>query len=169
MEDTFKIGLITKPHGVKGEIKVQPLTDNAALFKRLKSVIIDGVSYRIAAVKVAADAVYLSLFGVQDRNSAETFRGKFLHIKREDEEPLEEFSYYIADIIGSEVVTEKGEKICVVKEVTSAKTDIFTGVTTDGTTVRFPFLKDSLIAVDTANKKITVKAKRFSEICLYEN
>ena len=169
MENTLKIGLITKPHGVRGEMRVTPLTDDASRFKRLKNVMIDGVSFKIANVKIATDAVYLSVIGVEDRNSAESFRGKFLCVKREDAEPLTEFSYYITDIIGCNVVTETGDTICVITEVTSAKTDIFTGRTEKGKIVRFPFLRDYLVKVDTEKKTIVVKGKRFSEVCLYEN
>lgn len=169
MENTLKIGLITKPHGIKGEMRVTPLTDNPARFKRLKNVIIDGKTYGVSGANVAADAVYLSLSGITDRNSAETFRGKFLCVNREDAEPLEENTYFIADIIGSSVVTENGKRLCTVTEVISAKTDVFTGVTDDGITVRFPFLRDMLIKVDVENKIITVKEKRFGEISLYEN
>lgn len=169
MEDTFKIGLIVKPHGVRGELKVMPLTDDSARFKRLKSVIIDGKNYGVSGTKIAADAVYLSLSEICDRNTAELFRGKFLRVKREDAAPLEENSYYIADIIGCRVITETGKEICTVKDVISAKTDVFSGETADGKTVRFPFLKDALIGVDIAARTITVKEKRFGEISLYEN
>ena len=145
MNDTFKIGLITKPHGIRGELKVTPLTDDPARFKRLKNVIIDGKNYGVLGATVMADAVFLSLVGVTDRTAAEFFRGKFLLVERKDAEPTGEFSYYISDIIGSKVVTEKGE------------------------TVRFPFLRDFLVGVDVAAKTITVKEKRFGEVCVYEN
>ena len=169
MNDTFKIGLITKPHGIRGEMRVTPLTDNPERFKRLKTVIIDGKVYGVSGVKVAADAVYLSLSGISDRDSAETFRGKFLLVERKDADALPMNSYFIADIIGCAVVTESGEKLCTVTEVISAKTDIFTAVTENGKTVRFPFLRDSLVRVDVAAKTICVKEKRFREISLYEN
>lgn len=169
MENTLKIGLITKPHGIKGEMRITPLTDNPARFRRLKNVIIDGKNYGVSGAKIATDAVYLSLSGVNDRNAAETLRGKFLCVNREDTEPLEENSYFIADIIGCNVITESGKYLCTVQEVISAKTDVFTGKTEDGKTVRFPFLRDALISVDVASKTITVKEKRFGEISLYEN
>lgn len=169
MEDTFKIGLIVKPHGVRGELKVMPTTDDPARFKRLKQVIIDGKNYGVSGTKIAADAVYLSLSSVSDRNTAELFRGKFLRVKREDAEPLDENTYYIADVIGCKVITDTGKFICTVTEVISAKTDVFVGKTADGKTVRFPFLKDALCSVDISACTITVKEKRFGEICLYEN
>ena len=169
MEDTFKIGLITKPHGIKGELRVTPLTDDYARFKRLKNVIIDGKYYAVSDANIASDAVYLSLSGVTDRNAAESFRGKFLLVERKDAVPTDEFSYFISDVIGCSVVTESGKVLCRVTEVTSAKTDYFTAVTEKGETLRFPFLKDLLVKVDIAEKVIVVKEKRFGEICVYES
>ena len=169
MNDTFKIGLIGKPHGIKGELRVTPLTDDPARFKRLKKVIINDRIYGVSGARVAADAVYLSLSGVTDRNAAELLRGEFLLVERSDAIPLEEDSYFIADIIGCKIVTETGGYIGDVKEVTSAKTDYFTAKNADGKTLRFPFLKDMLVKVDIAAKTITVKEKRFKEICVYED
>lgn len=169
MNETFKIGLITKPHGIKGEMRVTPLTDDPARFKRLKKVIIKDRIYGVCGARVAPDAVYLSLTGITDRNAAEILRGEFLLVSRDDAVPLEEYSYFIADIIGCKIVTEKGEYLGEVREVTSAKTDYFTAVSADGKILRFPFLKDMLIKVDIAAKTITVKEKRFKEICVYEN
>ena len=169
MNDTFKIGLIGKPHGIKGEMRITPLTDDPARFKRLKKVIIKDKIYGVSGARVAPDAVYLSLSGVTDRNAAELLRGEFLLVLREDAEPLEEYSYFIADIIGCKLVTENGEYLGEVREVTSAKTDYFTATGADGRTLRFPFLKDMLVKVDIPAKTITVKEKRFWEICVYEN
>ena len=169
MNDKLKIGLIGKPHGIKGEMRVTPLTDDPARFKRLKKVIIKDKIYGVSGARVAADAVYLSLSGVTDRNAAELLRGEFLLVERSDALPLEENSYFIADIIGCKIVTETGEFLGDVKEVTSAKTDYFTAINADGKTLRFPFLKDTLVKVDIPAKTITVKAKRFSEICVYED
>lgn len=169
MNDTFKIGLIVKPHGIKGEMRVMPLTDDPARFKRLKKVIIKDRIYGVSGARVATDAVYLSLSGITDRNAAELLRGEFLLIERTDAVPLEEFSYFISDIIGCKVVTENGAYLGKVTEVTSAKTDYFTAVTESGKIFRFPFLKDMLLKVDIPAKTITVKEKRFGEICVYEN
>lgn len=169
MLEYFKIGLIVKPQGIRGELKVQPLTDDISRFSGLKEVIIEGKNYKISRSVLAGNAVILALDGVSDRNAAETFRGKFLLVKRDDAAPLESGRYFIADIIGCTVVTDGGEEIGKVTEVTSAKTDIFTLACKDGRIIRFPFLKDALVGVDTENGKITVKAKRFSEIACYEN
>jgi len=169
MENTLKVGLIVKPQGIKGELKVQPLTDDINRFKKLKDVIINGKNYRVTNAILAGNTVILSIFGISDRDCAETFRGKFICVDRENAVPLEEGRYFIADIIGCELKTDNGSLVGTVIEVTSARTDIFTVKCTDGVIMRFPFLKDTIINIDVENKFIVVKAKRLSETACYEN
>ena len=168
MNDIFKIGIIVKPQGIKGDVKVQPLTDDINRFKNLKEVLIDGLSYHVSDVSVGGGMVFMQLSGIPDRNTAELFRGKFLCVKREDAIPLEEGRYFIADIIGCKLVTEKntvGEII----DVTSSRTDVITVRCEDGKIMRFPFLKDLVDNVDIVNKIFAVKGKRLSEVSCYEN
>ena len=169
MNDFFKIGLIVKPQGIKGEVKVQPLTDDPARFLKLKSVIIDGENYRVLGVKVGAEAVIAALSGVTDRNAAELMRGKFMCVKREDAVELKENTFFIANIIGCALLTDDGEKKGVITDVTNAKTDIFTVRCEDGRILRFPFLKDLLVKADVENKTVTVKKSRLSEVGCYED
>lgn len=169
MEETLKIGQIARPHGVKGELRVIPLTDDPSRFKKLKTALIDGENYRVLSVKVASDCVCIAFSGIPDRTTAETFRGKFISVDRKDAVPLEENTFFIADVIGADVVDENGEFLCRVTDVTPSKTDVFTGVTEDGKTVRFPFLKDLLIFADLQQNRITVSRKRYGEITCYED
>ena len=169
MEDTLKIGLIVKPQGIRGELKVQPLTDDISRFNKLKEVIIDDKTYRVLNAVVGGGMVFISISGVGDRNVAETFRGKFLRVTRDNAIPLEEGRYFIVDIIGCKVVTDSQREVGKVVEVTSARTDIFTVKGVDGKVVRFPFLNDLMVKVDIENKLITVKEKRFGEVACYED
>lgn len=168
MENLIKIGLITKPHGVKGEIKINPLTDDVTRFNGLKKVIIDGKETKVLNAKVGDGAVYLTIFGVSDRNGAELLRGKFLFVNREEAIPLEENSFFIDDIIGCSVFAD-GDYVGKVIDVTSAKTDYFTVQTEEKGVMRFPFLKDLLISVDIKDRKIFLKKKRLEEVSYYEN
>ena len=168
MEEMLKIGVIVKPQGIKGEVKVQPFTDDINRFKKLKEVIIDDKSYRVLNAVIGGGTVFLSLSGIADRDVAETFRGKFLFVTRENAVPLEEGRYFIVDIIGCELKTEKNT-VGVITDVTSARTDIFTIKCTDGKIMRFPFLKEMIISVDVENKTVVVKGKRLSEVACYEN
>ncbi|MBO7345919.1 MAG: 16S rRNA processing protein RimM [Clostridia bacterium] len=168
MIQTLKIGLIVKPQGIRGELKIQPLTDDIARFKQLKEVIIDEKTYPVANCTLAGGTVFLSLFGIHDRNIAETFRGKFLCVTRENAVPLEEGRYFIADIIGCKLLVDN----LVVGEVTdvfSSRTDVFTVKCVDGRIMRFPFLKDAILCVDVENKTIIADKKRLAEIACYED
>lgn len=168
MNGFLKIGLITKPQGIKGEVKVTPLTDDPARFEFLKEGIIDGEKYKVVNARIGGDSVILSLYGVADRNRAELLRGKFICVDRAHAVELKKDTFFIADVIGCKLKTEDGEKVGEITDVTSAKTDIFTVKTTDGI-MRFPFLKDLLISVNVEEKEITVKKKRLEEVCCYED
>lgn len=168
MADTIKIGLITKPHGVRGEVKVNPITDDLNRFFDLKKCIIDGVEYKVLGAKTTNDQAILKIDGVTDRNSAELLRGKFISVKREDAVPLSENSFFIDDIIGSLLFADD-ELVGKIVDVTNAKTDIFTVKTTGGRILRFPFLKDLLISVSVNEKKVLVKKSRLLEVSCYED
>lgn len=169
MEQLFKIGLIVKPQGIKGELKVQPLTDDINRFNDLKEVLIDDKNYRVIRAKIGAGTVFLSIFGINDRNIAETFRGKFLCVKRENAVPLEEGRYFIADIIGCKVITDKNVLIGEITDVFSSRTDVLTVKCANGRIMRFPFLKDLVLNVDVENKNFVVLSKRLSEVSCYED
>ena len=168
MENLIKIGLITKPHGVRGEVKVNPLTDDITRFSGLKKVVLDGKEQKVISAKVGDGVVFLALFGVTDRNVAEALRGKYIFVSREDAIPLEEDSFFIDDILGCELYAED-LLIGKIIDVTLAKTDIFTIKTVDDRVMRFPFLKDLLISVNVFDKKVTVKKQRLMEVSCYEN
>ena len=169
MENLFKIGLITKPQGIKGELKVNPLTDDITRFSSLKKVLIDGVEHKVLSAKIGGGVVFITLSGITDRNSAETFRGKFLCVHRSEAIKLPKNRYFVADIEGCAVVTDAGERVGVIKEVTEAHTDIFTVITTDNRVLRFPFLNDLVTSVNVENKIVTVKEKRLKEVSCYED
>jgi 16S rRNA processing protein RimM len=168
MEEKLCIGVVVKPQGIKGELKVMPYTDDVNRFNKLKSVIIDGKEFKVRGVKIMPPAVLVSLDSVQDRNTAELFRGKFLHVLRKDAVSPKENSFFIVDIIGCDLMVESGEKVGEVIDVTQAKTDIFTVKTPKGI-MRFPFLKDLLVSADMQGKKIIVKEQRLNEVSCYED
>ena len=169
MQDYLQIGVIVKPQGVRGEVKVQPMTDDKMRFKKLKQVIIDGATCKVLSAKIMPDAVILALEGVFDRDEAELLRGKAIFVDRQNAVKLEKGNYFIVDIIGSTLVTDLKREVGVITDVTTARTDIFTVKCTDGRILRFPFLKDLLIDVDVVNKIVTVFDKRLDEVSCYED
>lgn len=167
MQDTITIGLITKPQGIKGELRVSPITDDSKRFKGLKYVIIDDKTYTVTSAKVGGEFVILSLLGVNDRNTAEEFRSKFVSIKREDA-VKESGEYFIVDIIGLALVAD-GEKVGEIIDVTSAHTDIITVKCLSGKTMRFPFLNRVVEKVDIDGGIFSVYKDKLKEVACYED
>ncbi len=168
MNNLIVIGSVAKPQGVKGELKIVPLTDDAERFKKLKRVLIEGKNYTVSQVKIGGGFVFLSLLEITDRNLAETFRGKQLCVEREDAVSLKEGSYFIVDIIGCELYSAD-KKIGEVIDLVSAHTDIFVVKCENGKIMRFPFLKRVIKEVDTTIKKIIVFPDKLEEVCVYED
>ena len=163
MNGRLTVATVLKPQGIRGEIKVKALTDSASDLVPIKKISIDGVEYSVLSVRAQGEYAYLSLKGVADRNCAELLRGKEICAEREDLPPLPEGRYYIADLIGCEVVTERGDILGIVKEVTPARTDIYT-LDAKGREICFAAADGVISDVDIAAKKITVNAKRFKEV-----
>ena len=169
MNDFFRIGRIVKPQGVKGEVKVSPMTDDNGRFKKLKSVYIGGKEIKVLGAKISPDAVFLALFGITDRNAAEKLRGEYVLIKREDAVELKKDSYFIEDLIGMALKFEDEEAFAKITDVIPSKTDVIVAESVEGKVLRFPFLKDALISVNVEAGVMTLEKKRFGEICCYED
>ena len=165
MDDVLKIGIVLKPQGIRGELKIKPFTDSAEDFNGLKRIFLDGTEYKILSVRTGPDVVFLGLRGVPDRNAAELLRGKSVEIPRDEAPEPEEGRYYIADILGSEVVTEEGELLGTLTDVRGAATDIYT-VTSENKEIMFPALKEVILSIEPEDKKITVNKKRFLEVAV---
>lgn len=157
------IGSILKPQGIRGEIKVKALTDSAEDLKAFKSVIIDGVAYSVLSVRAQGEFAFLGLKGVADRNAAELLRGKDIEVERSLVPAPPEGRFYIVDLIGCKVVTERGSELGEVISVTPARTDIYT-ISANGKEISFPAADGVIAEVDTENKIITVNNKRFKEV-----
>ena len=159
------VGVVLKPQGIRGEIKIKPFTDAPETFKQFKKIFLDGEEYRVISVRTGEGAVYLGLRGVPDRNAAELLRGKEAAILREEAPALPEGSYYIADLLGSEVVTAEGETLGVLKDITPAAADIYT-VEREGKEILFPAAQGVVREVDVENRRIVVDKTRFSEVAV---
>ena len=169
MENFLTVGIVTKPQGIKGEVKVMPIPDDITRFKKLKDVLIDGKIYKVVSARITPDAVLLLLDGVFSRNDAELLRGKEIKIERKNAVELKKDNYFIVDIIGCNVITDTGDEIGCITDVTKARTDILTVKCCGGKIMRFPFLKDLVKSVDTESKTFTVYKWRLDEVSCYED
>ena len=165
MEKELIVGEILKPQGIRGELKIKPFTDSPEDFKAFKRVFLDGTEYKVLSVRTDGNAVYLGLRGVVDRNAAELLRAKQVVIPREEAPEPPDGSYYIADLLGAEIVTEKGTILGTLKEIRSAATDIYT-LEKDGKEILFTAASGVILEIDAEGKKITVNEKRYFEVAV---
>ena len=163
MRETIVIGEVTKPQGIRGEVKVRPLLDDAAAFRALRRVCIGGAEYKVLSARADAQAAYLALSGVADRNAAELLRGKEVLAARQDLPALEEGRYYIVDIVGCTVCSEEGEELGVIADVLPAHTDIYV-LRRGEKEFMFPAADGVVTEVDVEGGRITVSKKRLGEV-----
>lgn len=117
MKKYLTIGEITKPHGVKGEVKVFPQTDDINRFLKLKRVFIDGKEVKVIYVTVGADRAIMKLEGAESVDDAEKLRGKRLEVPREEAVKLEKDAYFIEDLKECQVVDTEGKALGKVYDV----------------------------------------------------
>ena len=113
MAKMLRVGKITNTHGIKGDLKVLPLTDYFERFEELEWVYIEGFKdkFYIENIKYKPTLVILSFEGYGDINLVEKFKDRYLLIDESQRRILPEDTYYIADIIGLDVFTVKDEYI----------------------------------------------------------
>ena len=112
MENILQVGIISSTHGIRGEVKVFPTTDDVNRFKKLKEVLLDTgketLPLTIEGVKFFKQFVILKFKGIDDINDIERYRGKSLYVTRENAVKLKKDEYFIADLIGLFVENEDG-------------------------------------------------------------
>ncbi len=170
--DHLRIAQILRPHGVKGEVKVFPLTDDISRFKKLKEAFIErGGQYEPVTVdgsKKAADSVVLHIEGVDTPEEAEKLRGVYLCVDRQHAVKLPEGTYFIADIIGCRVESTAGEELGKVTDVLETNAnDVY--VIDGARRLMVPALKKLLHTVDISRKLILLDAEVLSEVGYFED
>ena len=161
MEDLLKVGVITTTHGVRGEVKVYPTTDEPERFLELDYVLLDtGRELRkleIKNVKFFKNLVILKFKGVDNINDIEKYKGRDLWIPREEGQELEEDEYYIADLLGMSVVLEDGQEFGTLKDVMeTGANDVYIIDSAEHGEVLLPAIKECILAVDLEKNVMTI-------------
>lgn len=108
MEEFITIGKIINTHGIKGELKIYPLTDDLKRFKKLKNVRIEGKERNVIGCKLQSNKVILKIEGIDSIEDAVLYKEKYIQVEREDAVELEEGNYFVSDIIGCSVFDDQG-------------------------------------------------------------
>lgn len=161
MEEMLKVGVVTSTHGVRGEVKVYPTTDDVKRFKKLKEVILDTgkekLTLEIEGVKFFKEMAILKFKGYENPDDVQKFRQKDLHVLRKDAVRLSKDEYFIADLIGMDVLDDEENKIGTLKDViTTGANDVYSVIQETGKEILIPAIKQCILNVDIENNRMTV-------------
>lgn len=161
MESRLQVGVITTTHGIRGEVKVFPTTDDPKRFKKLKKVILEENSgeiiLEIESVKFFKNLVILKFKNIDSINDVEKYKGKKMFIDRKDAVKLNRNEYFIADLIGCQVVDEEDNTIGILKDVLeTGANDVYIVTDGEGRELLFPAIKECILNVDVVKQVIKV-------------
>lgn len=153
MDDFFKVGVISSTHGVRGEVKVFPTTDDPKRFKKLKEVILSNdketINVEIEGVKFFKQLVILKFKGIDSLNDVEKFRGYELLIPRANAVRLNKDEYYSADLIDLKVISDDGRYTGTLFDVLqTGANDVYEIHLDDGREILLPAIKECILEVN---------------------
>ena len=160
-EDMLRVGVITSTHGIRGEVKVFPTTDDPMRFKKLKACVIqlkrETVQLEVQSVKFFKQYVILKFKGYDNINDIEQFVKKDLMVTRDNAVKCEPGEYFICDLIGLKVVTDDGKELGTLTEVLeTGANNVYEVTTTNGKQVLIPVIDECILAHDMEAKTVTV-------------
>lgn len=161
MEEILQVGIITTTHGVRGEVKVFPTTDDVNRFKKLKEVILDTgrekITLEIEGIKFFKQMVILKFKGIDTLDDVVKYRQAGLYVTRDNAVKLGRDEYFIADLIGAEVYDESDQLIGRLEDVmTTGANDVYVIRTTDEKELLLPAIKQCILNVDIQKHRIKV-------------
>lgn len=161
MISELQVGVITQTHGIRGEVKVFPTTDDASRFKKLKEVIMDTgkdrLNMEIEGVKFFKQYAIIKFKGYDSINDIEKYKNAKLYVTRDQAVRLKKDEYFIADLIGMAVVTEEGELFGTLKDVmVTGANDVYVVERQDASEVLLPAIKECVKNIDIEQGQIRV-------------
>jgi 16S rRNA processing protein RimM len=167
LPDFLVVGHVAKPHGTRGELFVQPLTDHPG------DVFVPGVvlrpadaagalpdpdlpPLRIDSVRPFQRGWLVGFGGFEDRSAADLMRGRYLLIERARLPPLAEGEVFLHQLLGLEVLTVQGKRVGEVIEVYEMRPADLLEVRTERGTVLIPYLETVVREVDVAGGRLVV-------------
>lgn len=153
MEERLRVGVIASTHGIKGEVKVFPTTDDSTRFRKIKQVILDTGKERleleIEGVKFFKQFAILKFKGIDNINDVEKYKGKELYVTRENAQRLGRNEYFIADLLGICVTEDTGRELGTLKDVIeTGANDVYVIEMKDKKELLIPAIKQCILDVD---------------------
>ena len=160
--DLLEVGKIVNTHGLRGEVKVVPSTDYPEVFEDIDFVYVKKKSeyerLDVKGIKYQKNNLIVRFSQITDINMAEKYKNQVIYAEREILGELPEGVYYIADLIGLDIVTEDGEKIGTVSDVfNTGSNDIYEVKREGKKNLLLPVIDDVVLNIDVDGGKITVR------------
>jgi 16S rRNA processing protein RimM len=159
-EPLVSVGQITAPHGVRGEVRVFPLTDDPQRFRSLTDAVLgeDARPVRVSFRGIVKNLVILHIEGVADRNAAEKLRGAYLRVPRSRVHPLPPDSYYVFDLVGLTVRGEDGSELGTLAAVeTLPAHDLYVVRQPNGKLFRVPAVAAFIVRIDLPGRQMVIR------------
>lgn len=155
--DRIKLGKITAPVGVRGEVRVYAYTDELTRFSAIKELWVENTPAKIENARYQKNMVVLKLDICPDRNEAERLRNKELYLDRDKLWEVPEDTFFVRDILGSSCVDESGAELGRLADIIqNPAQDIYVVKDSAGTEHLVPAVKEFIKKVDTEKKLITI-------------
>jgi len=157
------IGKIRKPHGVRGELLVEVLTEFPERIKPGKKVFVgEGkIEWKIETVRFQNDGLLIRFEGIEDRDEAGSFRNELIYIQTANLPKLSENEYYYHDLLNMQVKTEKGEVLGSVSEILETGANDVLVVIKEEKEYLFPFIKQVILDVNKEENVILIKKQEW--------
>lgn len=151
--DHMRIGQIVGGFGIKGLVKVEPLTEFVERFEKGSRLRLEGEWVTVESVSVHKGRLLLKLSGVEDLTAAEKLQWKYLEVPAGERPELDDDEFYTADLIGLEVVDEQGRRLGPVDDVLAYPAQDILKV---GDRL-IPMVREFVLDIDLASKRIRVR------------
>ena len=156
------IGRVAKPWGVRGEVKVEPLTDFPDRFRNLRSVYLtaasgETVEYVVKSVSYRGGIPYLLFEGRDSPEKAQELTGLLVQIREEETIPLPEGSYYWYELLGMEVVSESGDILGTITDIFETGSNDVYVVKQGGKESFIPATRELIRQVDRKARRMVIR------------
>lgn len=162
MTDFVTIGRVAAPHGVRGDVRVSPLTDFPERFDDLKRVHVQSNAsswHAVESVRWHKQFVLMKLSGIEHRDDAQSLRNALVQVPMEEAHPLPPDSHYVFQLVGLDVFTVEGRKLGVLEDVlATGANDVYVVKRVEGgQPLLIPVLRDVVHNIDLERRRIEVQ------------
>lgn len=145
-----------KPHGVHGEVRVKPLTDDPERFHWLESVYLAGKKHKVVGVRFHKDLVLLKFDGLTTRNDVEHLNGQLVQIEESEAVPLEEGEYFLFQLEGMQVVSDEGVELGAISNIIETGANNVFVVKNASGELLIPDIDEVILDIDFENGRMLV-------------